>query len=107
MDQNTLIVADFAALFIAACLYALLLRRLRAWYRRKNKTWVMVIGGVTLVLALIGLLIPFGVVDLASWGIFILAFCVAGVPIAVGEMLQDAHDAGVATRGGRDEEARR
>lgn len=95
MRWYELLIVDLAGLFLAGCLYALVLRLTREWYRRENKTYVMLIGGVVLTLAGIGVLIPFGVVDLASWAIFILGFCAIGLPVAVGEKLQDAREAGI------------
>lgn len=94
MDANQILVTDFAALFIVCCLYAVVLHHVRPWYRRKNRTWVMLVAGVVLVLIAIAALIPFGIVDLASFGIFVLAFCVAGFPVAIGEMIQEAREAG-------------
>lgn len=102
MERSTVIVFDFASLFIVCCLYAVLVAKLRAWYIRENKTWAMLVFGVGLVLIAIGCLIPFGIVSLDQWGIFILAFCVGGAPMVVGQLMQDAR-----TRALRERESKR
>jgi uncharacterized membrane protein len=109
MEHNRIIVYDFAALFIVCCLYALVVHRARPWYVRENKTWFMLVVGVVIVLAAIGALIPAGIVDLHQWGLFVLAFCVGGAPMVVGQLIQDAIDHGRrdAARRNHDENTRR
>jgi hypothetical protein len=65
---------------------------LRPWYIKHNKTWFMLVVGVLLVLGAIGALVPFGIVSLDAWGLFILAFCVGGAPMVIGQLIQDARE---------------
>lgn len=90
MGGLRIVVFDFAALFVACCIYAIVVHRLRSWYIRENKTWFMLVVGVCLVLIALGALIPFGILGLFEWGLMITAFCVGGAPMVVGQLIQDA-----------------
>jgi hypothetical protein len=97
MAQHYTIVISLAGLFGLASIYAVVLaqRAVRAWYQRKGWTWVMLVMGVMLVIFTMGWLVLEGLADQFTWGLFVVAFAVAGVPIAVGEMLHHARQAGL------------
>lgn len=111
MDRNVIVVLDFAALFTWCCMYAWVLHRraVRHWYITHNKTWFVLVLGVVFVLAALAALIPFGVIDRVSWSLFVLAFCVGGAPMVVGQLIQDARNRALhdARKENHDENSRR
>ena len=109
MDWPTIVLIDFTALFVGCSLYAVALHYLRPWYIKHNKTWFVLVLGVVFVLAALAVLIPFGIVDRFSWSLFVLGFCVAGSPIVVGQLMQDAADRALTKtkRRNHDEDTRR
>jgi uncharacterized membrane protein len=97
MPPHYTIVISLAILFLLSSLYALILslRRVRAWYQRKNWTWVMLVIGVLLVqLVVVVVVLEVPLSSLQTWGLEVVAFAVAGLPIGFGEMLQGARQAG-------------
>src|SRR5262245_3734342 len=107
MEDYQIIVTDFAVLFTVCCVYAVIVNRARAWYIKRNKTWFMLVVGVCIVLSALAALIPYHIIALDQWGLMILAFCVGGAPMVVGQLIQDAHDRGQGERRNHDESSRR